>query len=171
VKLYAGDFAGARAEVERVAGNLRSSGMGRIPFLREMLEQARGRCSVREAVRKPDDLALRREVERACVRQRRFADPLYRGEARTNAAAWHSLLGDREATRRCWREAASHFEEHAMMAQLAAVRLRLASVTSGRESAELEAQGEAYLREHGIPNRARFVDWIAPAQLDRRRSS
>jgi hypothetical protein len=170
VRLYAGDFAGARAEVERVSGNLRSSGMGRIPFLREMLEQARGRCSVREAVRKPDDLALRREVERACARQRRFADPLYRGEARTNAAAWHSLVGEREAARRCWREAASHFEEHAMAAPLAAVRLRLASVTSGRESAELEALGEAYLREHAIPNRARFVDWIAPAHLDRRRS-
>jgi serine/threonine protein kinase len=171
VKVYAGDFAGARAEVERVAGNLRSSGMGRIPFLREMLEQARGRCSVREAVRKPDDLALRREVERACVRQRRFTDPLFRGEARINAAAWHSLLGERDATRRCWREAASHLEEHAMAAPLAAVRLRLASVTSGRESAEYEALGEAYLREHGIPNRARFVDWLAPANLDRRRSS
>jgi serine/threonine protein kinase len=171
VRLYDGDFTGARAEIERVSSNLRSSGMGRIPFLREMLEQARGRCSLREAVRKPDDLALRREVQRACVQQRRFTDPLYRGEARINAAAWHSLLGEREAARRCWREAAIHLEEHAMAAQLAAVRLRLASVTSGRESAELEALGEAYLREHGIPNRARFVDWIAPAHLDRRRSS
>jgi hypothetical protein len=171
VKLYAGEFASARADVERVAGNLRSSGMGRIPLLREMLEQQRVRCTVREAVRKPDDLSLRREVERACARQRRFADPLYRGEAQINHAARHSLLGDREATRRCWRAAATHFEEHAMQAPLAAVRLRLASVTGGRESAEYEALGEAYLREHGIPNRVRFVDWIAPAYLDRRRTS
>jgi serine/threonine protein kinase len=171
VKLYAGDFAGAHVEIERVSSNLRSSGMGRIPLLAEMLEQMRVRHRVREAVRKPDDLALRREVERACKRQRKFADPLYRGEARINDAALHSLLGEREATRRCWREAVSHFEEHAMATQLAAVRLRLAAVTSGRESAEYEALGEAYLREHGIPNRARFVDWIAPAHVDRRRAN
>ena len=171
VRLYAGDFPGARAEVERVASNLRISGMARIPFLNELLWQARGRVCVREAVRKPDDLELRRELERACIRQRRFRDAQHKGEARINDAALHSLLGEREAARRCWREAASHLEEHAQAAYLAAVRLRLATVTSGRESAEYEALGEAYLREHGIPNRARFVDWLVPAPFDRRRST
>ncbi|PRP90650.1 Serine/threonine-protein kinase PrkC [Enhygromyxa salina] len=162
VMLYAGEVDGALAEVEATLAKVRASGMGRIGRVADLMDQARARVTVRAAVRSPSDGGLRREVERACRRHRKFDDPLYRGEAQIHEAALHSLSGEREATRRAWRDAALHLDEHSMGAHLAAVRLRLAAVTRGRESAELEALAEDYLREQGIPNRARFVDWLAP---------
>ncbi|PRQ09028.1 serine/threonine-protein kinase [Enhygromyxa salina] len=168
VLLYAGEVERARAEVASAAASVRSSGMGRLPLISVLIEQARARVVLWSAVREPNDLELRREVARGCKLHHKIKDPLQLGEARINEAALCSIMGDREGMRRCWRDAQSHFEDNSMGAMLAAVRLRLAGQTKGRESAELEALGDAYLREQGIPNRARFLDLIAPMHDGRR---
>jgi hypothetical protein len=162
VKLYAGDTEGALAEVTAAAANVRASGMGNIGLIAVLIEQAQARVVIRAAVRSPADLGLQRQAKRACERHRKFDDPLFLGEARIHEAALCSLLGDKEGMRQRWRDAQSHLDDTAQLAMLAAVRLRLAAITKGRESAELEALGDAYLREQGIPNRGRFVDWLAP---------
>ncbi|KIG17956.1 serine/threonine protein kinase [Enhygromyxa salina] len=163
VMLYGGNAEGALAEVAMAAASARDSGMGRLPLISVLIQQARARVVIWSAVRNPNDLELRRQVARGCKLHRKIKDPLLLGEARLNEAALCSILGDREGMRRSWRDAQSHFEDNGMGAMLAAARLRLAAHTKGRESAELEALGDAYLREQGIPNRARFLDLLAPA--------
>ncbi|MCA9681024.1 MAG: hypothetical protein KC457_02435, partial [Myxococcales bacterium] len=129
---------------------------------RDYLDQAHDRCTTRAALRAPGDAARMDALRRVCKRHGRYSDPLYRGEARVHEAALHSLRGDLEAMRRAWRAAELAFADNDQAAMLAAVRLRLAEVTRGREAAEYREAAEAYLRSQGIANATRFVDWLAP---------
>ncbi|EDM78005.1 eukaryotic-type protein kinase [Plesiocystis pacifica SIR-1] len=162
VHLFAGELDQAFALAERVAGQLRASGMHHVPLIREQVVGARGRCAMRAALRAPGDGKRVQAFERALGERSDEVDPLQGGETQLMWAALHSLRGDEDLVRRSLRRAAGEFERFGMQSRLAAAQLRLADMTHGHESAELREAGESYLRFQGIQDPRRFVEWVSP---------
>lgn len=162
VEIYAARFAEAERVLDIALTSLRDAGLTRIPLLRTMLDVSRARWVARALLHDRDNVALARELDRACKRQREGASTLDRGEVWIHDATLHSLRGETDAVRRCLRLAENVFDEHGQRGLLAAVQLRLADLTRGRESADYEARALAYLSEEGVSNRRRFVEWLVP---------
>nr|WP_255216268.1 serine/threonine-protein kinase [Pseudenhygromyxa sp. WMMC2535] len=162
VHLFAGELEAGFAQVEVIAARARDNGLHRLRSVRDYIAQAEDRCVVRAALQAPARRELLDRVRASCKRHHRYRDPFFRGQAHIHEAAQHSLMNDREATRRSWRAAELEFLERGQLAMLAVVRLRLSELTSGRESAEYQASAEAYLSEQAVPGAQGLVDWLVP---------
>jgi tetratricopeptide (TPR) repeat protein len=162
--LGAGELDEARRHIDAMQARVRSSGIVHFRAVNELVQSIRARCLISQLLDAPANRELFGQAQKAARPHRRTRDPIRVGEALTYQAALHSLGGEREAARQCWRKAIQWCERHDLRAHLAAVRLRLARVTRGREASELETLGLAYLNEQGITRREHFVDILAPAR-------
>jgi hypothetical protein len=167
VLICTGELEKARQHIERTGVELRRWGMHWFQMCVDDVERTRVRCLLEMALREPVHRALTARVTKLSRRWHRASDPRLHGEAMLAEAAIHTLAGDVAAARTVWRHAEDHFDDVGMRAHLAAVRSRLAAITTGHESHRFAAHADAYFAEEGVERRGRFIEWFAPAALVR----
>ncbi len=111
-----------------------------------------------------NDRAAASEARAMARRLRRSAHPMSRARAEVIEAGLYSMAGEHERAGAYWQAALPLFEGCGMRAHQAAVRLRLASVSSGDEAARLRASAEAYCADEGILDLERLGRVLAPAR-------
>ena len=171
IDIIACDLVASEGRVEAAAealaqlmARMKDSGLGHMRTLHELAQSLRMRVIIAQLLAAPAKGALYRQAKRCIRAHRRGKQPRRKVEALLSQAALDSLAGDDAAARSGWRRALQHCARYDMAAQLAALRLRLAAHTGGRESQELESQGLAYLERQGLEDSEHFVQLLVPAR-------
>lgn len=163
VRIAGGAPDDAFAEIERHRQSLRRAGLLRVPLFSAGLIEATARATARALIQRPADPETLQLARRVARKRTRRMHPLPKSAVLSCRATLASVLGDRRAMARALRELEAHLDDCGFEGQRAAVRLRLAAVTtSDREAAELEDSGQRYLDAQGIPDRAAFLDLMCP---------